>query len=161
MNERLRPNFWSAHEIARFCETALGHFDAKQCSFGDLINIADLMQLAGIPALSGDPLTVQEYKDRQFIELKLLAPFKDFVLKQRSRCLRQQGVHLRVLHPQEQLDYGEIDHTKAALQKLRRGARIIACTDTNEAQVKNVAIDRLKNVEALIHRQATQRRHPF
>jgi hypothetical protein len=68
---------------------------------------------------------------------------------------------LRVLHPQEQLDYGEIDHTKAALQKLRRGVRIISYADTNDVRLKNAAIDRLKNIEELVHRRAEKSQHPF
>ena len=162
MVEALRPNYWSAARIKDFCDAGLAWFDWAELSFGDLIAIGDVMNLAKIPPVDPSaPISPQDYQNRQFVQLRLLSAFREAVLEHRNRCLRQQGQHLRVLHPEEQIDYGEHHHTKAALQKLKRGQRIVQYTDTNDVQLKNAAIDRLKNVETLIHRQRTASRHPF
>jgi hypothetical protein len=162
MADPLTPSYWSAERGRIFADQALAWFDETEVSFGDLIKIDDVLALAGIkPTANGRGMSAGDYRDRQIVELRLLSIFRDCILERRNRCLKQQGAALRILHPEEQLEYGEIAQSKAALQKLRKGARIVEHTDTNDNQKKQAAIERIAASEDLIRRQMTARKHPF
>ena len=162
MDDLLNPSYWTSERGKEFGEKSLAWFDEAQLSFGDLIKIDDVLAIAGINGRSSaQPMMASEYRDRQLVELRLLSIFRDAVLEHRNRCIKQKGGVLRVLHPHEQLEFGEVDQSKAALQKLRKGARIVEHTDTNDNQTKQDAISRIAASQELIRRQMTARKHPF
>lgn len=153
-----RPDYRiSAAQLKDFCERALAWFDEKAFAWGDLINVQDVLDLADYPASNGY-MDAAEFRDRELLRLTIIKAFRDVLLEQRQRCAKQEGARLRILLPAEQLEYGETKHARIAMQKLRRGQRIVSFTETDDVQARNSAMDRLKNAEALIRRQQEPRR---
>lgn len=147
----------SASRLKQFCDDALAWFDAQAFTFGSLINAQDVLDLVEFP-LSNGYMDATEFRDRELMRLQILSAFKDVLLQHRSRCVKQEGAHLRVLHPAEQIEYGETRHTRIALQKLRKGQRIVSFTETDDVTMRNASIDRMKNIETMIRRQQEARR---
>ncbi len=151
-----------AEAVRAFVQGALAFFDERKFTFGDLIKTGDVLELAGLRQIkSFERQTSVEYRERQLLELRLIEAFRDAVLEYRRRCLRQEGDHLRILHPEEQLRYGEEHYSKIAMRKLKRGQRVIAYTDTNDLQARNDASKRMKDIQEIFIKQSKARRDPF
>lgn len=151
-------NLMTREQLRLFADRALAWFDERGLgTFGSLVEVADLLRLADLQR--PERMTSDEYRTWSLLELRIVSVFTEAVLEHRSRCLRRQGDRLRVLQPEEQLDYGENDHSRAAMQKLRRGCRIVAHTETNDVSARNSAIDRLKDMERHVQRKLDERKH--
>jgi hypothetical protein len=151
-----------AAAIRGFVQDALAFFDTGNYTFGSLIKTADVLELAGLHRINCfERQTLAEYRERALLELRLVEAFRDAVLEHRKRCLRQEGDHLRILHPEEQLKYGEEHYSKIAMRKLKRGQRVLTYTDTNDVQALNDAFKRLADVQDVLWRQSRMRKNTF